>query len=231
MAVAAPGWRAMPAVALPAGMPEPTPEPMAARPTESPAPSTAAQPGHSGWPDQSMNMSMKATTMPKIAGVWLTAEPMSMLVVRAPWVGGLSAMPRQASAAGKPPPAPEPMALRPLASPEASRAQASIMGAPLNVHEGQEHGDDQGEDARALGHRLADEHILEDGAAHGGVLADGPRGVARGEALAQGRAYGPEAHREAGPQEGRGLYPSFRAKGHEAIPTWSAPRYRPGSAW
>ena len=55
-----------------------------------------------------MNMSIRATTMAKMAGVWQTAEPMSMLVVSRPLTAGWRDIPQQACPPGSPEPTPDP---------------------------------------------------------------------------------------------------------------------------
>ncbi len=73
---------------------------MAAIPVLRPAPRWAAQVGRKGLALKSMNISISATTREKMAGVWQTADPMSMLVVRRWAAAGWREIPRQAWAAG-----------------------------------------------------------------------------------------------------------------------------------
>ena len=51
-----------------------------------------------------MNISMKEMTIPKMAGVWQTAEPMSMLVVNWGATWGCRPIPSQQAPAGIPAP-------------------------------------------------------------------------------------------------------------------------------
>ena len=118
------GCLAMPRQASPPGYPDPMPEPMAPKPMQIPAPSRAAHVGEGGAFPKSRNMSMRAMTIEKMAGVWQTADPMSMLVVSRPETVGCMEIPRQALPPGYPEPMPEPTAPRPMERPAPSRAAA-----------------------------------------------------------------------------------------------------------
>ena len=89
-----------------------------------PAPSKAAQVGCNGAFPKSMNISINATTIEKIAGVWHTAEPMSILVVSWEVTAGCRAIPKQAAPAGEPDPIPDPIAPNPMLTPAPRRAAA-----------------------------------------------------------------------------------------------------------
>ena len=80
--------------------PPPIPEPMAPNPIASPAPSIAAHPGETGIAEKLLNNKIKDTTNAKIDGVWHTAEPISMLVVKRPVMAGCRDIPVQAAPAG-----------------------------------------------------------------------------------------------------------------------------------
>ena len=73
---------------------------MAASPMLKPAPRYAAQVGCKGIPLNSMNINISDTTIEKMAGVWQTADPISMLVLKREAVAGCLEIPQQASAAG-----------------------------------------------------------------------------------------------------------------------------------
>jgi hypothetical protein len=80
-----------------------------------------------------MNRSISATTMEKIAGVWQTADPISMLVVSLLETAGWREIPRQAWPPGNPDPTPEPIAPNPMLRPAPKRAAAlSSVGFPLS---------------------------------------------------------------------------------------------------
>ena len=111
------GCLAIPSQLASATMPPPRPEPIAPNPDEIPAPRIAAQVGETGLFEKSVNNKIKDTTNEKIAGVWHTAEPMSIFVVNRPLMAGCRAMPVQQDPAGYPAPTPAPMAPSPIDNP------------------------------------------------------------------------------------------------------------------
>ena len=70
--------------------------------------------------------------MEKIAGVWQTAEPMSMLVVKRVATAGCRDMPRQHWPPGNPEPTPEPKAPKPMLRPAPNKA-AAFKGLVLGI--------------------------------------------------------------------------------------------------
>jgi len=74
-----------------------------------------------------MKINISATTIEKIAGVWHTAEPISIFVIRLPDTEGCLDIPLQDSPAGKPDPTPDPIAPNPMLSP-APKTQALTPG-------------------------------------------------------------------------------------------------------
>ena len=101
------GCLAMPSQLASATRPPPSPEPIAPKPDEIPAPRIAAQVGETGLFEKSVNNKIKDTTSAKIAGVWHTAEPISIFVVNRPLTAGCRAIPAQQDPAGYPAPSPK----------------------------------------------------------------------------------------------------------------------------
>ena len=82
------GFLAIPSQLVSAINPPPSPEPMAPSPAAKPAPRTAAQVGETARAEKSENSRIKDVTRAKMEGVWQTADPMSIFVVKDPLAAG-----------------------------------------------------------------------------------------------------------------------------------------------
>ena len=103
--------------ALSAAMPLPMPGPMPPNPIQIPAPNSAMEALSAVDSGNDLNINIKLTNSPKIAGVWDTACPTNIMVVTFGAVLGCRAMPSQLAPAANPPPYPEPMAASPILKP------------------------------------------------------------------------------------------------------------------
>ena len=154
----------------------------------------------------------KDTTMPKMAGVWLTAEPMSMLVRRPDAAMGWRAMPWVAAPAGN-------ARAEARTDGRKSHTQAGAQNSgPVgpqfhsgHIKEQEDKGHDHAEDGRSLTQRRTDKHVGGQHSLNLGVVGDALATIRCGQARTQAGAHGRQAH-------GKGRRPGTRMTEAKARP-------------